>query len=66
MRQTKQGILDLNSTGRNGHKQCRHWFAGPRVITGYRMAVDPDYLDTYEEPIYGFKCMWCSVVREER
>ncbi|HSX23052.1 MAG TPA: hypothetical protein VLE97_09785 [Gaiellaceae bacterium] len=68
-RMTRQGVPDLNEVGHNGHrshgKVCRHWFVG-RVIVGTRWAVDPDYGDAYEEPIYGQRCMWCPAVREER
>lgn len=69
-RLTKQGLRDLNAVGHNGHKNhgttCRHWFAGPRIVIGTRWAVDHDYLDTYEEPVYGTKCMWCTAVEGER
>ena len=61
---TKQGVRDLNTAGHNGNKQCRHWFAGERLVIGSRWAIDPDYLDVYEKSIYGRKCMWCPCIKE--
>lgn len=67
-RQTKQGVRDLNSVSYNGHrsprKQCRHHFA-IRLVVGTRWAVDRDSFESYEEPVYGHKCMWCPAIREE-
>jgi hypothetical protein len=69
-RLTKQGVPDLNAVGHNGHKNhdttCRHWFGGPHVVIGTRWALDSDYGEAYEEPLYGQKCLWCPTVRELR
>ena len=69
-RLTKQGVPNLNARGHNGHKNagtaCRHWFGGMHVVIGTRWAVDRDFGDTYEEDVYGQKCVWCSTVREFR
>lgn len=62
-RLTKQGMRDLNAAGHNGRVGCRHWF-GALVQIGTRWAVDPDYGDEYEEPVYGQKCLWCSTSKE--
>jgi len=62
-RLTKQGIRNLNPVGHNGHrnagKQCRHHFA-IRLIIGTRWTIE-----SYEEPVYGRKCLWCPTIREE-
>lgn len=68
-RLTRQGIPDLDAVGHNGHRRhgarCRHWFAGPRIVIGTRWVMDPDDYEAYEAPIYGQKCAWCPVIREE-
>jgi hypothetical protein len=68
-RLTKQGVRNLDPVGHNGHrshaKRCRHHFA-IRLVVGTRWVADQDYFDTYEEPIYGHKCLWCPAIREEQ
>jgi hypothetical protein len=66
-RLTKQGVRDLNPVGYNGHRhtQCRHHFS-IRIVIGTRWTSDQDSdYEAYEQPVYGYRCAWCTAVREE-
>jgi hypothetical protein len=71
-RLTKQGVRDLNSPSDNGRmsrdrRYCRHHFV-ERVVVGYSWTSDSysGWYESYQEPVYGKRCLWCGFVWKER
>jgi hypothetical protein len=69
MRLTRQGIRDLNAVGHNGHRnhgfRCRHFFGGPSVVVGHTWELDPFDGEAYQAEVYGKRCVWCGLTRDE-
>lgn len=65
-KRTKQGILNLNEGGVNGHRTWKHrHFYGPFQVVGHEWALDPHDFQYYQRKVYGQKCIHCGKIESE-
>ena len=60
---TRQGVRNLNAPGASNPPRrrgpCRHFYAGPLVVVGYRQVNYDWYDDMESDPIYARLCVHC-------